>query len=70
MMISGYYYDTNRPAGVVDCCDGRKFRRQYGIGYYIVDFCCPAEKLIIELDGDQHGDYEQIEKDKKRDRVS
>jgi hypothetical protein len=65
MLISGYYYDTNRPAGVVDCCDRRKFRRQHGIGYYIVDFCCPSEKLVIELDGDQHGDHEQIEKDKK-----
>jgi len=27
--------------------DGRKFRRQYSIGNYIVDFCCPSEKLII-----------------------
>jgi very-short-patch-repair endonuclease len=26
--------------------DGRKFRRQYSIGNYIVDFCCPSEKLI------------------------
>jgi len=24
----------------------RKFRRQYSIGSYIVDFCCPSEKLI------------------------
>jgi very-short-patch-repair endonuclease len=32
-----------------------------------VDFCCLSEKLVIELDGDQHGDHEQIEKDKKRD---
>ena len=23
----------------------------------IVDFCCPSEKLIIELDGDPHGEY-------------
>jgi len=37
--------------------DGKKFRRQYNIGYYIADFCCPSEKLIIELDGDPHGDY-------------
>ena len=37
--------------------DGRKFRRQYSIGNYIVDFCCPSEKLIIELDGDPHGEY-------------
>ena len=33
---------------------GRKFRRQYSIGKYIVDFYCPAEKLVIELDGDGH----------------
>jgi very-short-patch-repair endonuclease len=32
--------------------DGMKFRRQYSIGYYIADFCCPSEKIIIELDGD------------------
>jgi len=35
---------------------GRKFRRQYSIGSYIVDFCCPSEKLIIELDGAPHGE--------------
>jgi very-short-patch-repair endonuclease len=35
--------------------DGRKFRRQYSIGSYIVDFCCPSEKLVIELDGDSEG---------------
>jgi len=37
--------------------EGRKFRRQYSIGSYIVDFCCPAEKLVIELDGAPHGEY-------------
>jgi very-short-patch-repair endonuclease len=61
------FHGTYRPDGVVDYCDGRKFRRQHGIGYYVVDFCCLSEKLVIELDGDQHGDHEQIEKDKKRD---
>jgi very-short-patch-repair endonuclease len=48
--------------------DGRKFRRQYSIGNYIVDFCCPSEKLIIELDGDSHGEYQKIEEDKNRDK--
>ena len=33
---------------------GRKFRRQHGIGPYVVDFYCPAEKLVIELDGAGH----------------
>jgi very-short-patch-repair endonuclease len=48
--------------------DGKKFRRQYSIGSYIVDFCCPSEKLIIELDGDPHGEYSKIQKDENRDK--
>ena len=48
--------------------EGRKFRRQYSIGSYIVDFCCPSEKLIIELDGDPHGEYHKIKKDENRDK--
>jgi very-short-patch-repair endonuclease len=47
--------------------EGRKFRRQHSLGNFIVDFCCPSENLIIELDGDVHGDYTQIGKDKSRD---
>jgi very-short-patch-repair endonuclease len=47
--------------------DGRKFRRQYSIGNYIVDFCCLSEELIIELDGDLHGEYYKIQKDENRD---
>lgn len=31
-----------------------KFRRQHVIGPYIVDFCFPAAKLIIEVDGMTH----------------
>ena len=38
-----------------------KFRRQHGIGRYIVDFYCPRLKLAIELDGDSHFRYKQIE---------
>jgi very-short-patch-repair endonuclease len=33
---------------------GVRFRRQFGIGYYIVDFYCPAKKLAIEADGGIH----------------
>ena len=33
---------------------GVKFRRQHGIGHYIVDFYCPERKLVIEVDGDSH----------------
>jgi very-short-patch-repair endonuclease len=32
----------------------RKFRRQHSIGYFILDFYCPSEKLGIELDGKPH----------------
>jgi len=38
---------------------GARFRRQQPIGRYIADFFCPTAKLIIELDGDQHGSDEQ-----------
>jgi LPS sulfotransferase NodH len=31
-----------------------KFRRQFGIGRYVVDFYCPDQKLAIELDGESH----------------
>jgi len=48
--------------------DGKKFRRQYSIGNYIADFCCPTEKLIIELDGDPHGENPKIQEDEKRDK--
>jgi very-short-patch-repair endonuclease len=47
--------------------DGRKFRRQFSVGSYILDFYCPSENLCVELDGDPHGDYIQIEKDNLRD---
>ncbi|MBW6420568.1 endonuclease domain-containing protein [Rhizobium sp. XQZ8] len=35
---------------------GLSFRRQLPIAGYIADFACPARKLIIELDGSQHGE--------------
>jgi len=47
---------------------GRKFRRQHSIGHYIADFYCSTEKLIIELDGQQHFTNEGINKDLERDK--
>jgi very-short-patch-repair endonuclease len=47
---------------------GLKFRRQHGIGPYIVDFYCPEQSLVIEVDGDSHADADQIVKDQLRDR--
>ena len=37
--------------------DNRKFRRQHSIENFIVDFYCPAEKLIIEVDGKVHDNF-------------
>ena len=42
-------------------------RKQKVIGKYIVDFCIPSSKLIIEIDGSQHYEDENIVKDKERD---
>jgi len=33
---------------------GYKFRRQYSVGPYIIDFYCPKLKLAIEIDGPTH----------------
>jgi very-short-patch-repair endonuclease len=45
--------------------DGCKFRRQQPLGRYIVDFVCLQKRLIIELDGGQHA--QQTDYDKDRD---
>jgi very-short-patch-repair endonuclease len=36
--------------------DGHKFRRQFPLGPYIVDFVCLEAKLVIEVDGGQHNE--------------
>ena len=43
-----------------------QFRRQYIIGSYIADFYCHRAKLVIELDGSQHYDASEMEKDAQR----
>jgi very-short-patch-repair endonuclease len=45
---------------------GRKFRRQHGIGPYVVDFYCPSEKLVIELDGAAHDSQHTWHRDAHR----
>ena len=45
-----------------------KFRRQHGVGPYIVDFYCPKKGLVIEVDGDTHADESQRTKDRERER--
>jgi very-short-patch-repair endonuclease len=49
---------------------GYKFRRQFTIGPYITDFCCPTRKLVIELDGGQHQDLEKEDAQRTRFLVS
>ena len=46
---------------------GLPFRRQMPIAGYIVDFACPAQKLIVELDGSQHADASDAARDAARD---
>ncbi len=43
-----------------------RFRRQFPIGLYIVDFICREKKIIIEIDGGQHNEQNNIEYDNKR----
>jgi len=44
------------------------FYRQRIMGEYIVDFCCPSRKLVIELDGSQHYEQDAQKKDEERDK--
>jgi very-short-patch-repair endonuclease len=46
---------------------GIKFRRQHSIGPYIVDFYCPEQSLVVEVDGESHAEAVQRQKDQRRD---
>lgn len=45
---------------------GVQFYRQKPLGPYIVDFYCPAAKLVIEVDGSQHQETVALTYDRKR----
>jgi very-short-patch-repair endonuclease len=45
---------------------GYKFRRQQGIGQYVVDFYCPAKKVAIEIDGATHWTEQEQTRDRER----
>ncbi|HVG07612.1 MAG TPA: endonuclease domain-containing protein [Thermoanaerobaculia bacterium] len=47
--------------------EGLKFRRQYPIGIFIVDFCCCERRLVVELDGEVHDTSSQQAWDENRD---
>ena len=43
--------------------DGVKFRRQHPVGDYILDFYCPAAQLCVEVDGGQHNEPANSQRD-------
>ena len=40
---------------------GVKFRRQYSIQSYVVDFFCPEKRVAIEIDGKQHSKSQEYD---------
>ncbi|WP_342059031.1 endonuclease domain-containing protein [Aeromonas sp. OTU364] len=46
--------------------EGLKFRRQFPVGPYIVDFICLEQRLVIEVDGSQHSQPEGQQQDDAR----
>ena len=45
---------------------GVNFRRQHAIGNFIPDFVCIDKKLVIELDGSQHLEQEEYDKERTK----
>ena len=52
-----WHYAKDRGIG------GMKFRRQVGVGPYIADFLCAEAWLIVEIDGGQHTEDRDGERD-------
>ena len=48
---------------------GAKFRRQFSVGHYVLDFYAPALKLAIEVDGECHNRPEAQEYDTIRQKT-
>jgi len=40
-----------------------KFKRQYSVDHFVIDFYCPELKLAVEIDGGTHNNPEQKKKD-------
>ena len=45
---------------------GHKFKKQYSVGRYVLDFYCPIKKVAIEIDGEYHNTNEMKEYDRER----
>jgi very-short-patch-repair endonuclease len=48
---------------------GLKFRRQHGVGPYIVDFYCSERLTVIAVDGDVHGEELRKQKTSRGKRI-
>jgi very-short-patch-repair endonuclease len=48
--------------------NGRQFYRQRIVGPYIVDFVCPTENIVVEVDGSQHYSNDGLASDNIRDK--
>jgi very-short-patch-repair endonuclease len=48
--------------------EGLRFRRQHPIRPYILDFCCPAARLAVEIDSELHALGDHPRHDERRDR--
>ena len=47
------------------CLNGVRFRRQHAIGPWIVDFYCPAARLIVEVDGPIHASQQESDAERQ-----
>jgi type I restriction enzyme, R subunit len=56
-------WESLRGRKVLDC----KFRRQFALDCFILDFFCQELKLVIELDGGIHSEPSQVAHDQNRD---
>ena len=55
--------------GLRDRQCGAKFRRQYGVDEFILDFYSQEVRLGIELDGDHHNTEEELARDAWRQTI-
>ena len=46
--------------------ENAKFRRQYAIGKYFVDFVCLECELVVEIDGGQHAEQQGYDEERTR----
>lgn len=49
--------------------DSYRFRRQYSVGKFVIDFYCPKLKLAVEVDGDSHFVEGSNERDRERQKI-